>query len=344
MLEGKFGIAFVGDGMKVQPPLNSITHTTLDFRGEPSRGKLVNYLQWRGTYSTHPALLVAAPLLGLPFAAVGIFILFYTPASFPPASTATGWAFHVMFGWYFLAAGCFIAVHGIYRGLKILFKPEPLPNSPAWKKDYAWNSRIVRDELPNRALSNIGLALFIGAIMVPFHALAWGEGLPIAAFIALILCVFDGIVLYFLGLGLYRFMQMAKFRDSHLLLDDCPFYLGESLKVRWVPGQALGHFEKLEFVLHFYQQRLERDTDGESGATQATYELFRHSLTVDGPGRSERVGEFPLELKLPPDAALTTRLNAPTASFWELEIRANTPGIDYCAAFLVPVYSREREK
>lgn len=324
--------------------MNSISHTTQDFRGEPSRGKLVNYLQWRGTYSTHPALLIAAPFLGLPFAAVGIFVLFYTPANFPPTSTATGWAFRVMFGWYFLAAGCYIAVYGIYRCLTILLKSEPHPDTPAWQKDYAWNTRVLRDELPKKALSNLGLALFIGAIAAPFHALAWGENFPISAFIALVLCVLDGVVLYFLGLGLYRFMQVAKFRDSRLLLDGCPFYLGESVKVRWVPGQALGHFEKLEFNLHFYQQRLERDTDGESGVTQATYELFRHTLMVDGPGRSDTVGEYPLELKLPPDAALTTRLNAPTASFWELEIRANTPGIDYCAAFLLPVYSREREK
>jgi hypothetical protein len=46
-----------------------------------------------------------------------------------------------------------------------------------------------------------------------------------------------------------------------------------------------------------------------------------------------------MEWDLPNEADLTTALSQRPARFWELEVRADTPGVDYHSRFLLPVYA-----
>jgi hypothetical protein len=46
-----------------------------------------------------------------------------------------------------------------------------------------------------------------------------------------------------------------------------------------------------------------------------------------------------IECALPDDPALTTALSEHPARYWELELRAETEGIDFVAAFLLPIYA-----
>jgi hypothetical protein len=47
-----------------------------------------------------------------------------------------------------------------------------------------------------------------------------------------------------------------------------------------------------------------------------------------------------MEWPLPNDAELSTQLNGRPAKFWELEVKAKTPGVDYHERFLLPIYAK----
>ena len=69
------------------------------------------------------------------------------------------------------------------------------------------------------------------------------------------------------------------------------------------------------------------------------YERYKEERTPAGP-RWPASGRMQLEWDLPPDAELTSRLSERPAWYWELVAEAETPGIDYQARFLLPVYAQ----
>jgi hypothetical protein len=54
-----------------------------------------------------------------------------------------------------------------------------------------------------------------------------------------------------------------------------------------------------------------------------------------------RGGDLPVSFKLP-EGEFGTRLSEAPARYWELEVKADTPGLDFGALFLLPVYERPR--
>ena len=52
-------------------------------------------------------------------------------------------------------------------------------------------------------------------------------------------------------------------------------------------------------------------------------------------GSSE--AEIPISIRLP-EGDYASRLLESPRRYWELEVKAETPGIDYAARFLIPVY------
>ena len=51
-------------------------------------------------------------------------------------------------------------------------------------------------------------------------------------------------------------------------------------------------------------------------------------------------GSFAVEWPLPTQGQWTTTLSERPARFWELEVKADTPGVDYHSRFLLPIYVR----
>lgn len=48
---------------------------------------------------------------------------------------------------------------------------------------------------------------------------------------------------------------------------------------------------------------------------------------------------LPVTFQLPADEAFATQLTADSPVYWELDISAETPGVDFAATYLIPVYS-----
>ena len=69
------------------------------------------------------------------------------------------------------------------------------------------------------------------------------------------------------------------------------------------------------------------------------YQLYHESRTLKG-AEAEPSGKLSLEWDLPDEQELTATLSQRPARFWELEVKADTPGVDYHSRFLLPVYAR----
>ena len=72
------------------------------------------------------------------------------------------------------------------------------------------------------------------------------------------------------------------------------------------------------------------------------YELWSDTFEVEGPGEHRRGDAgVPVTFLLPPSKDLSTSLSERPPRYWELKVEADTPGVDYEATFLVPVYAKD---
>ena len=69
------------------------------------------------------------------------------------------------------------------------------------------------------------------------------------------------------------------------------------------------------------------------------YQLHHENRTLTGSQVSSG-NTMAMEWNLPGESELTSTLSQRPARFWELEVKADTPGVDYHSRFLLPVYAR----
>jgi hypothetical protein len=71
--------------------------------------------------------------------------------------------------------------------------------------------------------------------------------------------------------------------------------------------------------------------------------IYPDEVAIKKEGVHENVGDaLPITFNLPTGDLGTKISECSTPRYWELEIHADTPGVDFNARFLVPVYTREQ--
>jgi hypothetical protein len=100
------------------------------------------------------------------------------------------------------------------------------------------------------------------------------------------------------------------------------------------------------FTLRCIQERIETTGSGRKRTTtEVCYQIWASTFEVEQPGDIAAGHPVPVTFLLPEDAGLSTVLADRPPRYWEIEVAAATPGINYQARFLVPVYARpERAK
>lgn len=68
------------------------------------------------------------------------------------------------------------------------------------------------------------------------------------------------------------------------------------------------------------------------------YQLYHEPRTLSG-RQVAPSGKLSQEWVLPGDPEFASALSQRPALFWELEVKADTPGVDYHSSFLLPVYA-----
>jgi hypothetical protein len=163
-------------------------------------------------------------------------------------------------------------------------------------------------------------------------------------------------IAYF-GKAIYLGVRRGKFGPSRLRFAQCPFWLGEELTVYLQDLDRLKGARSVTATLRFIAEEHEWRSAGrglkEVWVRYARVEEVRAfkpeelPFVSGAPARLLRLArkavpgaELPLRFELPANPRFETHLASNPPCYWELEVRADLPGIDYRALFLLPVYAR----
>ncbi len=281
-------------------------------------------------------------IFGLPFAGMGTFILLMGLEKIevnPSKVHAPMWVIAVC-GLLFLLAGLWLIWHGmdgIRRKVKIKNVKITRAASP-WLWDYEWQALGISDNKIKKVLHGLIMLTVVGTFLAPFHW--WAFVSDDGRMMVKIMVVFFDLV-FGLGGGYYFFHNLAlylKYGNSRLRFSNFPFLLGDKLSVSLMGLPS--EINQLQLDLRFIEEKYETRQRGNSKESRVVcYQLFHEARTLQGREVAPS-GKLSLEWDLPGESELTSTLSQRPARFWELEVKADTPGVDYYSRFLLPIYAR----
>jgi len=248
------------------------------------------------------------------------------------------------FGGLFLGAGLLVFFQGLAgarRKRRAASLKELRPSEP-WFWDYPWNERKVTDEAGWNVLKNFFGVFVFGAFLAPFNYFVFAfKAAKMPAFPRVIIGLFDVVVLGVLLYAVYLTLRWLKYGSSTLFFHRFPYYLGEELDASLDGGRGFQGFEKLKITLQAVQVRMETRGSGKNQNTSAVADRIWSQVQELGPEEMRLRGrEFQIQFRLPPKPGLSSALSGDLPRYWELIVEGEAPGVDYRAAFLVPVYAK----
>ncbi len=286
--------------------------------------------------------------LGLLIAAVGVVIVLVSldiGIHAPDRSFNAPREMVALIGGIFALAGLSFLIHGI-RGLRRAERRERLERQRAsepWMADYPWNSRWAPARGEGKRGQQLWGLVVIFLFLVPFNWLVfWREGGAGWVFLV-VTVIFDLVLLLSAGYLVYLWGRRLKYGKSRLDFARFPFLLGERFEGTLTTGRAARGIREVEVTLRAIEEVY--DTDQKGSRSVVCYQVWAQTQTLENSGSiaSERL-RMDVTFDLPEVSELSTHLSQRPARYWELAVKAETPGIDYAARYLVPVYSRDVER
>ena len=275
----------------------------------------------------------ALSLFGLPFAGAGIGVIAANALGKLDVNRDTPPFVVYGIGAMFALVGLWLVVYGIRSWLLELRRDRDFaahPDEP-WRMD-RWHPERAPDLLHN-VLSSLAFAAFAAVFMLPFDYFVFFGDKQTPLFAKAMVGLFNLIPLGALTHALYSLGRRLKYGDGHLLLRSVPTLAPDPVEVTLrLPRQLHARCEQLTCTFRYCEQRMVRS--GDSSVTR-TYSYYEEVRTL---GSSELHREVGLRFELPDDAP-STQLQGDTRRFYTLEVEAETPGIDYRALYLLPVYA-----
>ena len=274
---------------------------------------------------------------GLPFLLMGTFVAvaasgFIEIDSAPQAPTSIV----VGIGVLFAGVGLWMIGGGLRRTVaarRAAHARAEHPDEP-WLWDYRWNQREVRTGGFGPVISGSLGVLFFGLFAAPFNWVGFTQGSVPFAIAAVVI---DLLVLAAVGVVLYQLAQWIRYGKSALRFTTFPYFLGSSLDVILPGSRRLRGFSSLTFTLRCIEESFESQGKSNTVVCSGVYEDTQ-TLT-QGSDASLEMDALPVSFRLP-DGDYETRLSAHPPRYWELEVKADKPGVDFSAMFLLPVYAR----
>lgn len=214
--------------------------------------------------------------------------------------------------------------------------------SEPWFIDFPWHRTDARHSAGREAFSRLAGMTCVTLFLLPLNLLMpWFP----------VIWAFDALALWGWGVAVYRYLQGVKYGGTRLRFAKTPFVLGGRFEAFLSGLDRLRDFKSLTVTL-----RCIKMMNGDSGEPELPYIVYEDRREL-GPrdvvfGLGEAAGllqvarkddphsELRLEFPLP-QKGLGTRLDHKMPRHWELEVVADTPGVDFRALFLVPIYTRE---
>jgi hypothetical protein len=280
-------------------------------------------------------------VFGLPFLAAGIYAAFVprlAPDKVNGPVQLVYWAAAV-----FGLAGLYMIWIGIRRLLRRAGAARLRERHPAepWLWDHPWGRHGAHGDVRRRALAAVMGAGAFAVFLAPFNVIAFGmDGVPAGALWIGVVVVFDLVTIGIVVHAAYLVMRWLKYGVATVTFSRFPFVLGEEGTIHF-QGTARGEPPPtLTVTLRCVEEAYETTGTGKNRSTQTVcYEVYADTQTVDDvQALWEGRRGVALSFTFPADAS-ATRLSERPPRYWELEIGAEVPGIDYQGRFLLPVYA-----
>lgn len=201
--------------------------------------------------------------------------------------------------------------------------------------DYPWIKSHAAHNAFGAGVKGLFGAGFLALFLTPFNGWAFLSD-DSHFMVVFVVGIFDLILLLLLGHCGYLMLRGLKYGTSRLRFASFPYVLGKKLTAQFESPRRI-EAESIEATLRCVQEAYEVRGTGKNRSTQVVcYQVYadvQHLRTPSGPTRLD------LSFDLP-DGDFETKLSERPPRYWELEVRSETPGIDYAATFLVPVYRR----
>lgn len=274
-------------------------------------------------------------LFAVPFLAAGAFVGYagvrLLRGESVPEAHAPWWvllAVGVLFG----GAGTWLAAGGVRELLARVTarrRRATLPGQP-WLVDYAWE----RDGGRDRAPGELKPAATMAAAFATFAAIfSWAgfSGAGGFAFRLAAVLLLAGTVAFTANAARLAWRAL-RWGRSRLRFADFPVAPGRTATLILDDLAPAARAVPMRATLRCIQERWETRRTGRNRHEMqvAQWALWESRCEVPAGART-------VEFMLPPDAPGTSLATRP-ARYWELELEAEVPGVDYRALFLVPVY------
>jgi len=243
-------------------------------------------------------------------------------------------------GALFAIAGLSFVVHGI-AGLRVKRRAARLRSTHVrepWVWDHPWDESGSRDDSGRRIGRAIWITAFLTLFAAPFNWLGFfspERPLPFAIGAAVMDCLVAGCGWW----AIYLVARRAKFGGSTLRFRRFPMRPGSEVELQLARPPLLAAVDAPEALLRCVQERYEmRGTGKDRSQVVVAYEVWSATQCA-ALERGAYVWRFAV-----PDGVPGTALSERPPRYWELELKVETPGVDYAGTFLVPIYADGRRR
>jgi hypothetical protein len=278
----------------------------------------------------------AAPIgFGLLFMTVGGGIMiganFLNDPNAPPVFVG------VAFGGSFFLAGLLVLI-GSVRAKMTRSRATARQGRQYWEVDFAWDPAGASSSSLKSFFGSLFAAAFLTVFLTPFNWIALSEK-DAPYFVIGIIGLFDLIVVGLLMYGFYLLIRWWKYGTPRLEFERFPYFLGDSLNARF-KSRSIGAFRAFTMTLRCITE----STEGSGEDSKTVFrQIYADEIKIDKPGVHENLGDaLPITFNLPLGDYGTKITGCSNPRYWEVEIHADTAGVDFLAQFLVPVYAREQ--
>jgi len=186
----------------------------------------------------------------------------------------------------------------------------------------------------------IGGTLLFAVILVPFNWFAWysdkNDLLPLQIAISL----FDLLLISWVIEIVRQFLAALKYGNSRLEYQTFPLLTGGRVGLMWMPPSGLENATSIKFVLRCVEEWEETTGSGKNRGTHLVHEqVWAATRITEGPVDCQPNHPIPLSFDVPATAPGSCLSKKKINVFWELEVCAKSPGVDFQEQYLVPVYA-----
>lgn len=228
-----------------------------------------------------------------------------------------------------------IIAFGVRAGQAVARRRQENPMQPwLWRDD--WAARRIAETTTQGSVVMLIFALMWCAITIPIAAVFIGRPMPRNPAFAIVL-VFAAIGVALLGTAVYQFLRRAKFGRSICAIDRLPVEPGQTL------GGTIEHrgTHVPEAGYRFVLACVNRIVTGHGRSRSVSIQtMWSAEQTVSGAlaAPSPAGMRVPFSFALPADAPSSDVSEPDDQVLWRLTVAAELPGIDYKAAFELPVF------